>query len=169
MILARRQPFAVSGHHGERFPERAALDREKGPLLRVQVRFQQWLEGREVEADAFIDPGADLTVVSVRWAALLADRHGPTTDLLMDGGFILEDVLVTIGSQALLVPKTEAGPQLWSQPGDMGGYEDILLGRDFLTAHGLLLVIDGDRSDFSLLFPGDEENRRLRDQVRAAF
>jgi len=51
----------------------------------------------------------------------------------------------------------------------MAGYEDILLGRDFLAAHGLLVVIDGEGHELSLLLPDDDDNRRRREDVRRIF
>ncbi len=169
MILIARQRFAVSAYHAEVHPDRAAAEQEMGLVFRVGIRFGEWLDGREVEADAFLDPGADVTVVSARWVASVMERHAPATDLRLDGDFIDEDVTVRIGSRALLVPQTEMGPQLWSQPGPMAGYEDILLGRDFLLAHRLLLAIDGEEREFSLLLPDDEDNRRRFERVRSAF
>ncbi len=47
----------------------------------------------------------------------------------------------------------------------MPGLEDVLIGRDFMTQHGLLLIIDGENEVLSLLFPTDSKNRLLRDQV----
>lgn len=51
----------------------------------------------------------------------------------------------------------------------MPGYEDVLLGRDFLDAHGILTVIDGEARQFSLLLPDDDDNRRRRDQILSAL
>jgi hypothetical protein len=169
VILLARQRFAVSAYHAEVHPDRAATEQEMGLVVRVGIRFHRWLDGREVEADAFLDPGADVTVLSLRWVASVAERHAPSTDLLLDGDFIDEDITVRIAERTLLVPRTEIGPQLWSQPGPMAGYEDILLGRDFLVAHRLLLVVDGDERDLSLLLPDDEDNRRRREEVRRVF
>lgn len=95
MILVARQPFTVSAYHAELHPD--ASKHEMGPVLRVGVRFRQWLKGREVEADAFLDPGADVTVLSARWVATLAEQCAPATDLQLDGDFIDEDVTVSIG------------------------------------------------------------------------
>jgi hypothetical protein len=50
----------------------------------------------------------------------------------------------------------------------MPGWEDMLLGRDFLSAHKLLLVIDGDEGRFSLLLP-DDDNCAARARVLDAL
>ncbi len=50
-------------------------------------------------------------------------------------------------------------------PVAMAGLEDMLLGRDFMTQHGLLLVVDGEREMLSLLLLSDDQNRELRDRV----
>jgi hypothetical protein len=169
VILVSQKRFSVSAYHTEANPDHAARDQAKGPLIRVRVRFQQWLDGKEAEADAFLDPGADMTVVSARWIALLSERLDPATDLLLDGNHIDEPFSIGMGACDLPVPRTEVGPLLWSQPGDMAGYEDILLGRDFFEAHRLLIVFDGESRDFSVLLPDDHENQRRRDQVRLAI
>lgn len=49
----------------------------------------------------------------------------------------------------------------------MTGFEDMLLGRDFLAAHRLLFVLDGEDEAFSMLLPADENNRQRRERILA--
>lgn len=130
----------------------------------------------ELEADAFVDPGADATMLSHRWAlscrreaaikrALIVEPH----PLLDFEGNILETVSVAIGQSGWLDLPSEL--QLARQGGphpdqlrDMPGYEDILIGRDFLRLHNLLLVVDGS-GEFSLLLPDDEDNAARREAI----
>lgn len=49
----------------------------------------------------------------------------------------------------------------------MTGFEDMLLGRDFLAAHGLLFVLDGQDEEFSMLLPLDDDNRQRRERILA--
>ena len=76
MILLHRQPFGVSTYH-LRHHGGAPRDHQRGLVLPVRVCFEGWLEGRDVDADAFLDPGSDGTILSWRWAALSAYRHRP--------------------------------------------------------------------------------------------
>ncbi len=54
----------------------------------------------------------------------------------------------------------------------MPGFEDIILGRDFLSQQKLLLVVDFDEQDFFdffVLLPEDHENQQRRERVRVAL
>ncbi|WP_437484666.1 hypothetical protein WME75_45490 [Sorangium sp. So ce1014] len=174
MVIVQRQPFGVSRfftqHSGQ--PQ----ERDLGLVVPVRIQFERWLGGKLLEADAFIDSGADCTLLSYRWLETCWRAAFPDVKLrrpLIDPrGWIREKVSISIGGCVLELPPS---PQLAWQIGgasrsdlrEMPGFEDLLLGRDFLRHHGILLVID--REDFSLLLPHDEENRRRRDQVRQAL
>src|SRR5580692_308373 len=142
MLLVRRAPLDVSRFFHESMG-REPFEQERGLVVRVRVRFAEWLPG-ELAADAFVDPGADGTMLSHRWAlscrrevavkrALIVEPH----PLLDAEANILETVSVAIGQSGWLDLPSEL--QLARQGGphpeqlrDMPGYEDILLGRDFL-------------------------------------
>ena len=51
----------------------------------------------------------------------------------------------------------------------MAGYEDVLLGRDFLAERGLMLILDAQAEELSLLLPADDENRRRRADILTAL
>lgn len=174
MILVHDHPFGVSRWHEERL-KRDPLPHEQGLVVRVRVRFGQWLGGREVEADAFVDTGADTTVVSWRWAAQLVDDRDQPAIPVDENMNICEDVCVLVGGRALAVPRGPQGPYMASQTDteaeseqleEMPGYEDILLGRDFLSEHKLLLVVDADEHCFSLLLPDGASSIGARALVR---
>ena len=170
MILIHREPFGMSSYWKKHHGGIAAPEEMKGPILRGRVRFAHWLDGKETEADIFVDPGADATILSWRWTALAFDQHRSSTRLSMKKrDFIGEDLFLHVGRRWLKVPRTEVGPRILSQPGKMPGYDDILLGRDFLDAHGILTVIDGEARQLSLLLPDDNDNRARRDQILGAL
>ncbi len=145
----------------------------------MRVRFAEWLPG-DFEADAFVDPGADCTVLSHRWAQgcrrAAAMEHrliAPPYPLLDVAGYVTETVSVQVGPSGWLALPSD--PQLarqgTAQPEqlrEMAGYEDLLLGRDFLRLHRILLVVDGE-GEFSLLLPDDDDNAGRRDVVLRAL
>ena len=124
-----------------------------------------------MEADVFIDPGADFTHISPRW---IRDQGGTGKWAMpisyedpahADHFVLVEDAFIEIGGVELPL-----GDAVSITPSSsMQGAEDMLLGRDFLSVHHLMLVIDGEESSFSLLLPSDEDNRRRREQIRRAL
>ena len=172
MILVSHQPFGISDHHAGRDPDARDRPSARGPVLRVRIRFEQWMEGKSLEADAFIDPGADFTLISSRWIegqggigewerpiSYANDLDKPDHFLLNESAFVeIGGVELSLGDAVGITPSPT-----------MPGYEDMLLGRDFLSAHHLLLVIDGEENTFSLLQPADEDNRGRREQIRRAL
>jgi len=75
-------------------------------VMRVQVRFAEWLRGT-FEADAFVDTGADNTMLSYRWAqkcrqrAAVARREIPPPYPLLDGsGYVMETASVRIAPRS---------------------------------------------------------------------
>ncbi|WP_437526576.1 hypothetical protein WME79_41235 [Sorangium sp. So ce726] len=174
MVIVQRQPFGVSRfftkHKGQ--PQ----EHELGLVVPVRIQFERWLGGKLLEADVFIDSGADCTLLSHRWLEACwrtaLPHEKPRLPLVSPEGWIREKVAISIGGSVLEFPPS---PQLAWQVGgaerpqfrEMPGYEDLLLGRDFLRHYGILLVIDGE--NFSLLLPDDEDNQRRRDQVRRAL
>jgi len=183
MILLSGSPYTVARYHREQFPEDAAELMFQGPVVRVGVRFEHWLGGAVLEADAILDTGADCTSISLRWIAAVSGppwepfpAHGPD-------GYVEEAVSIRIGGVDLRLPSgleapelTPQGPcppslqhtALWSLP-EREGREDILLGRDFLRINRLMLVVDGQTGAISLLYPIDADNRRRREQVLTAL
>lgn len=186
MLLIHRHPFGVSRHLRRTSPAWAEQVLAQGLVLPLRLRFECWLSGRPVEADAFLDTGADTTVISLRWAAALGDTTGLGKPILDPSHRFVEEVYLEIGAHTLPLPLTVHGPRLCRQQGDtcpsgwteegwrlvpeIAGYEDILLGRDFFAAHGLLLLVDyGVQPSFSLLHPQEEEGRACRNAILQAF
>ncbi len=112
-------------------------------------------------------------MVSQRWTeeqavAGKSSQEAPWTD---PEGSILEPIFLSVGNWR--VPLGDSGRPVWLfeqdyGPDNMGplpGYEDLLLGRDFISQHNLLVVINGDDRNFSILAPEDDENLRQRDEV----
>lgn len=164
-----------------------------GPVLRLKARFARWQADVEVDADAFVDPGADVSFLSERWLRSHAPappaqrlpslRHKSYPDGQRDR-ILVEPLMLSVSGRTFTVPLTSEGPRIRLQDlgdgrpnaenttekwADMGGYEDILLGRDFLDANDLLLVIDGAGRRFSLVVPDDEDNQRRRAAIRGAL
>lgn len=171
MILTRRQPFGISRYHAREIPEASQNPIAQGLVVRVRVTFESWFNERYLEADVFIDPGADTTTFSSRWIQAQGGTRRRTrprvsVDLENADQYMLEEsVSIELGGVSLLVgPNVRILP-----PSVMPGYEDMLVGRDFLSAHRLLLVLDGQENTFSLLLPSDEDNRRRREQIHRAL
>lgn len=174
MILVHRQPFSVSRFHEQLHPDTAGSALASGPVLRVQLRFERWLGGLGRVADAFIDPGADETILSLRWIQGQGGRgrqarpRVSVPDPRLPGHYLLEEgVNVEIAGCELALGTTRPVRVLAQPP--MPGFEDVLLGRDFLVSHRLLLLLDGQDQAFSILFPADAENQRQRESVLAAL
>jgi hypothetical protein len=174
MILVHRRPFSVSRFHERMHPDTAGSALASGPVLRVRLRFERWLGGEGRDADAFIDPGADETILSLRWIEELGGRgrrarpRVSVPDPHLPGHYLLEEeVKVEIAGCELALGTTRPVRVLAQPP--MPGFEDVLLGRDFLAAHRLLLLLDGQDREFSILFPTDAENQRQREGILAAL
>src|SRR4051812_32256831 len=108
MVLVRRAPFGVSRFFRARWSDRALFEHEPGLVVRVRVRFAEWLPG-SFEADAFVDPGADCTILSYRWALscrreAAMDRNvvGRPYPLLGEAGAVTETVSVAVGPSGWL-------------------------------------------------------------------
>ncbi len=177
MILAHEHPLGVSEYHRSVDPQSAAEPNAQGLVLTVGIQFERWLDNRRIKAEAFVDPGADRTMLSMRWLQGVADREGCyTRPLLSNRGVIREGISLEIAGKKLN-PNDSIG--LGMQEKDdrveglqlpwIPGLEDMLLGRDVLTRHGLLLLVDGAGHCFSLLSPCDDENRDRRGRIRSAF
>lgn len=174
MIALRGAPFNVAFHYIEKFGN-PSID-ATGPVTTAHLTFEYWLNGDSVDADVFIDPGADATVISWRWISKVAQtRPSSDTAPMLDGSLLREEFYVQFapGQEPLRCARACIG---WQEAPDsplprpiglpkMPGHEDILLGRDFLTQNGLLLLIDGKDRSFSLLHPGDPDNRRSRVEI----
>ncbi len=172
MILLHRHRFGVSSYHRRVRPAEAEDGISKGLVISVELRFERWHGGQALQADAFLDPGADETIISSRWVSEQAVATGkaglvPQTEPY---GALREGVVVTIAGESLALG--DADRLVWigdqedpESPVAMAGLEDMLIGRDFMTQHGLLLVVDGEREMLSLLLPSDDQNRELRDQI----
>lgn len=172
MILVRRRPFSISRYHVRERPSAETDPVAQGPILRVRIRFEHWFKERRLEADAFVDPGADVTSFSARWVqeqggikrrarprCEVPDLDNPEHFRIVEAATIdIEGVELSLGDDIRITPFTKTQ-----------GYEDILLGRDFLAAHKLLLLIDGQETTFSLLRPVDEDNQRRRRRILDEF
>ena len=183
MLVVRRQPFDVSERH--RSIRGYARNSARGPVFPVSVQFARAQEARPIHADAFLDTGAPYSVVSLLW---LAERAGvrrfvelPATDT---NGRVQEQVTISVGSSVLRLRDTRLMRQgdtigdrppaqwhadarlcaTWRAMQELPGFDDVLLGRDFLIANRLLLILDGAAEEprFSLLFPDDLSNRVRR-------
>jgi hypothetical protein len=143
-------------------------------VIGVKLRFERWLDGRSLDADAFIDPGADETYLSLRWVGEQAGRkrnlrpQASRLDPYEPARYRLEErsFVVMGGCELELSP---AHPVLLMAQPPMAGFEDLLLGRDFLVAHRLLVVLDGAEETISILRPADEDNCRRRERVLDAL
>ncbi len=172
MILAGRQPFTVSRYHGSQDPAMAASDVAQGPVLRLRLSFERWMGGRPLDAEAFVDPGADDTILSLRWILEQGGKGSRAKPRIAlqdpgdpDSGLLDEGAAVEIEGRALALGTTRR-VRVMSQP-PIPGFEDILLGRDFLAAHGLLFILDGQDQTFSMLLPADEDNQHRRERILA--
>lgn len=178
MLILSDEPFRVAGYHRLAEPEDAVDELAQGPIVPVKIDFEQWLDRRPMAADAFLDIGADHTMISRRWIreqAETAPPASPAEPKIGPDGLLIEEVHLTLGQQRFVLgdldrpvviadqdPETETSSK-------MPGLEDLLLGRDFMTQHGLLVVIDGARRTFSILAPIDAANRRRRDRVLSSL
>lgn len=177
MTILARSRFRTSKYHRQIRPSATASEMAQGPILDVQLEFETWLGGQSLAAEAFLDPGADSSIVSMRWIRerAAASRRPSTRPKIDPAGQIIEDVRIRLGSDCL--PIGDRKGAIWvgrqdendSVPFSMPGLEDLILGRDFLTRHGLLVLIDGEAKIVSLLLANDEDNRRRRSLARAAF
>ncbi|MCP4661463.1 MAG: hypothetical protein GY856_39165 [bacterium] len=173
MILLRKHRFGVAEYHQRVDPQRAGESFSQGLVVPVRLVFESWLDGEPCRADAFLDPGADCSIISLRWMREQAKAAGVSAfkPKCVASGYILEDIDLLIGDQRLPLSRptrpvwiADQGDRVDSVP-EMPGYEDLILGRDFIAAHGLFLLIDGERQDFTILAPIDSENKQKRQQI----
>lgn len=173
MIVLHGQRFRVASYHKKINPEHADAELSQGLVLGVHLVFEDWLAGLPLQAEAFLDPGADHTLISQRWIAEQATQNvsKEPTPWISPNGRLLETIHISIdkwhaslgvSGKPVWLLEQDYGPD---DPASLPGYEDLLLGRDFLSQHGLLVVIDGEGRDFSIIAPDDSENRRRRDQI----
>jgi hypothetical protein len=176
MVLLHRHDFGMAAYHRREFPGDANEVLAQGLVLRVAIVFEQWLDASLLEADAFLDPGADSSLLSQRWIeeqaeAAQSEDRSPAID---ENGAVFEGVHVVISGHRL---RLGAPDPLWVRAQNkevettplMPGLEDLLLGRDFIAHNNLLVVIDGQQRQFSLLAPLDLENQKKRAQVLETF
>lgn len=64
-MIVQRQPFGVSRFFTQHIGQ--PQERDLGLVVPVRIQFERWLGGKLLEADAFIDSGADCTLLSHRW------------------------------------------------------------------------------------------------------
>lgn len=177
MVILDGRPFRVAAHHRRMVPEDGDSDLSQGLVLQVSLEFEDWLDGQPLIADAFLDPGADSSMISRRWIAEQSKKEESSsrTPWADPDGRLLEQVHLSI--EGWRVPLGDPERPIWlfdqdygpEQTGSMPGYEDLLLGRDFLSQHGLLVVIDGESRSFSVLVVDDAENRLRRDRILNAL
>ena len=177
MILLHRHDFGMAEYHRREYPGDADEDLAQGLVLRVDIVFEQWLDASPLKADAFLDPGADSSLLSQRWieeqavASQVEDRS-PAID---ENGAVFEGVHVVISDCRFRLGGSERPLWVRAQENEvdaaslMPGLEDLLLGRDFIAHNDLLFVIDGQLRQFSLLAPLDRENQQKREQILEIF
>lgn len=150
----------------------------EGPVVDLQIVFERWLKPSVLHAEAIFDSGADCTLVSYRWltetyVAQMGSSKRFYPPVPNPVGEIVERACVRMGGTQLVLPRTT---RIARQGGvgrplqffaDMPGYEDIILGRDFLRDNGLMLAIDGHVRDTALV--SDLGESKLRTTVRAAL
>ncbi len=183
MVLVSGQRLGISRWNRTVRPQDEHNKSKQGLVLSVDVTFAEWLSGERISADVFVDPGADTTIISLRWLQAQG-RRLPKIDewkrlsepmhihfsgaCSQAAGAEHEPFLLR---QCPIYPQSGGGiqpPQSWKGRPQMPGLEDIILGRDFLGRHGIMLLLDGDHS-FSLLWPGDPDNQRHRQEALALF
>lgn len=178
MILLHQQRFRVAAYHRKVDPEHADQSFAQGLVVPVEVTFEDWLDGRVLRAEAFLDTGADETVISLRWLSEQSEAAGSsrgTLPLTSPTGTVEESIKLAVGGHRLDLGDPDRPVWIGAQGdevagiAEMAGCEDILLGRDFITQHGLLLLIDGADRSLSLLLPSDMANRDRRESIRRAF
>lgn len=177
MLVLHRQQFRIAEYHRQQAPADADSELTQGLVVEVSLEFEKWLGGQPLQAEAFLDPGADSSTISRRWIRDQAQAVGTAapTPWVDPDGIVLEQTHLTIGGWR--VPLGDPRRPLWvfeqqtelEQTGSIPGYEDLLLGRDFLSQYDLLLVIDGRERSFSLLAPVDTENRNRRSKILEAL
>jgi hypothetical protein len=178
MLLLHRHSFSVASYHQKIDSQQATEDLAQGLVVPVELVFESWLERQAIQADAFLDPGADNSMISLRWIHEKASEAGAPAEapMMNPAGFILERIELVIGGKRLPLGNTSQrvwvgnqGDHVMDILSEMPGLEDLLLGRDFITQHGLLVMIDGDQRCLSILAPVDPQNREKRERIRAAF
>ncbi len=178
MIVLHGQRYRVANYHQKINPEHAGAESSQGLVFEVRIAFEDWLGGASLQAEAFLDPGADHTVISRRWISEQATENisAEPTPWVDPEGRILEQIQISIDKwggplgaprRPVWLFEQDYGPEDTTAP--LPGYEDLLLGRDFLSEHGLLVVINGEGRNFSILAPEDSANRRRRDQILNAL
>ncbi len=176
MILTHRERFGLSRYHRARRPDAAISLLAQGPILRLQIEFESWLDRTPQEAEAFLDPGADSSWVSMRWIRDCAQKAGthiarpkldPRSRIVERMHFHLAGKRLPIGDAGR--PVRVGGQERDHGVPQMPGFEDMLLGRDLITQHQLLVLIDGDSHNFSILLPDNLENLTRRKRILSAF
>jgi hypothetical protein len=183
MILASGAAFGVSPYVQQADLALAGDPRAPGLVLKVQVRFERWLAATPVDASVFIDAGADQSVLSSRWLDDVANG-ARVPPVIVGKDEIDEEVSFLFGSHALTMPRRSIvvmqqpplnsynatwASRLGARLDEMPGYEDAIIGRDVLTLHKLVLLVDGGARDFSLIWPNDDANQDRRRRARRAF
>ncbi len=76
MILLHRHDFGMAGFHRQQHPGDADEPLAQGLVFGIEIVFEQWLSGNPLKADAFLDPGADNSLLSSRWIEEQAELAG---------------------------------------------------------------------------------------------
>ena len=178
MILLHLYRFSVAAYHRRVDPEQADESLAQGLVVPVELTFEYWLNGKSSRAEAFLDPGADNTYLSLRWLSEQAEAAGSTglMPLASPTGYIKENIKLSMGGYHLSLGDSDRpvwigkqGHHIDENLVEMPGCEDLLLGRDFITQHDLLLLVDGGEKSFSLLLPADTDNNQRREQILRAY
>lgn len=184
MVIVNRKGFSVSEYAVRKDKRRAELLGAKGPIIDIHVRFELWRPAERFPAQVFVDPGADCTFFSWRWFAEVTGCALPGKHPMLGPRWtIVDDVRLEIGNRILNAPvsafRKQGDEPKWLNsldPSDpacglppLPGYEDGLLGRDFLLHHRSLFLIDGRGSNFSVLIPDDVNNEAHYNAVIGAL
>lgn len=80
MLLLHRHTFSVASYHQRVDSQQATEDLAQGLVVPVELGFESWLGGRPIQAEAFLDPGADNSMISLRWIHETANEAGAPAD-----------------------------------------------------------------------------------------
>ncbi|MCP4660086.1 MAG: hypothetical protein GY856_32190 [bacterium] len=98
MILLHQHRFNVAAYYRRVDPEQAGESIAQGLVVPVELQFEFWLNGTSNRAEAFLDPGADRSIISLRWISEQAEAAGSVglVPQMDPSGFIDEAIELSI-------------------------------------------------------------------------